>query len=118
VSYTARFRFEPGAKYKVVLGRWAGTVAEVRVNGKSAGVIGWQPYELPIGNLAKPGENVVEVLVTGSLKNLLGPHHGNIARGLVSPANVRNAPANMPPGTEYDQFPYGLMEDFKVVRVD
>ena len=118
VSYTRRFALARGTKYKVVLGGWAGTVAEVRVNGKSAGVIGWQPYELPIGNLARSGRNVVEVLVYGSLKNLLGPHHGNIARGMASPGNVRNAPATMPPGADYDQFPYGLMEDFKVVRIE
>ena len=117
VSYTGRFALARGAKYKVVLGRWAGTVAEVRVNGKSAGVIGWQPYELPIDNLARSGRNVVEVLVSGSLKNLLGPHHGNIVRGMASPGNVRNAPTTMPPGADYDQFPYGLMEDFKVVRI-
>lgn len=117
VSYSGRFRLERGAKYKVVLGKWAGTVAEVRVNGKSAGVIGWQPYEASIRG-ATDGENVIEVLVTGSLKNLLGPHHGNIARGLASPANVRTAPPTMPPGAKYDQFPYGLMENFKVVRID
>ena len=28
-----------------------------------------------------------------------------------------NAPATMPPGAKYDQLPYGLMEDFQVVRV-
>jgi len=116
VSYTGRFALERGGKYKVVFGKWAGTVAEVRVNGKSAGVVAWQPYEIPIDTLVKGGENVVEVLVTGSLKNLLGPHHGNISRGMASPANVRNAPATMPPGASYDQFPYGLMEDFQVVR--
>ncbi len=118
VSYSGRFQFESGARYKVVLGQWAGTVAEVRVNGKSARVIGWQPYEALVGGLAKPGENVVEVLVTGSLKNLLGPHHGNISRGLASPGNVRNAPAHMPAGSKYDLFPYGLMEDFTVVRIN
>jgi hypothetical protein len=117
VSYTGRFNLASGAKYKVVLGKWAGTVSEVRVNGKSAGIIGWQPYELPIDGLVKSGPNVVEVVVTGSLKNLLGAHHGNIQRGAAGPSDVRNAPANMPPGASYDQLPYGLMEDFKVVPV-
>lgn len=118
VSYTGRYRLERGAKYKVALGRWAGTVAEVRVNGKSAGVIGWQPYEAAIGAADRSGESVIEVVVTGSLKNLLGPHHGNIARGIASPGSVRSAPATMPPGAKYDQLPYGLMEEFKVVRID
>ena len=116
VSYTGRYDLKTGEKYKVVLGPWAGTVAEVRVNGKSAGIIGWQPYEIPIDGLVKSGQNVVEVLVTGSLKNLLGPHHGNINRGMAGPASFRNAPATMPPGANYDQLPYGLMEEFQVVR--
>jgi len=117
VSYAKRFALRRGTSYKVVLGKWAGTVAEVRVNGKSAGIIGWQPYELPIDSLVRSGENQVEVLVTGSLKNLLGPHHGPITRGLASPGNVRTAPDGMPPGAQYDQLPYGLMDDFQVVRV-
>ena len=117
VSYEKTVTLKRGGKYKVVLPKWAGTVAEVRVNGKSAGVIAWQPYEIPIDALVNTGQNVVAVLVTGSLRNLLGPHHGNIARGMVSPGNVRNAPNTMPPGSAYNQLPYGLMEDFQVVQV-
>ena len=117
VSYSQQFNLERGASYKVALGKWEGTVAEVRVNGKSAGIVGWQPYEAPIDGLVNSGSNVIEVLVTGSLKNLLGPHHGNISRGLVSPANVRNGPETMPPGARYDLLPYGLIEDFHVVRM-
>ena len=116
VSYSQRYSLERG-KYKVVLGKWAGTVAEVLVNGKSAGVIGWQPYETSIADLVKPGENNIEVLVCGSLKNLLGPHHGKINRGMVSPPMFRTAPAAMPPGSSYDQEPYGLMEPFQVVEM-
>jgi hypothetical protein len=117
VSYTQKFLLEHGGKYKVILGKWSGTVAEVRVNGKSAGIIGWQPYEIAIDSLVNNGENLVEVLVTGSLKNLLGPHHGQPARGIASPGSARSAPDTMPPGHEYDQLPYGLMEDFHVVRI-
>jgi hypothetical protein len=117
VSYTKTFVLQRGGKYKVALGKWDGTVAEVRVNGKSAGIIGWQPFEVPIDGLVKSGRNEIQVLVTGSLRNLLGPHHGNISRGMASPGNVRNAPATMPPGTGYAQLPYGLMEDFTVVRM-
>jgi hypothetical protein len=116
VSYSRTYKLARGGQYKVVLGKWAGTVAEVRVNGKSAGIIGWQPFELPLGSLVTDGENVVEVLVTGSLKNLLGPHHGKIEPGLVSPGSFRHAPAAMPPGSAYDRLPYGLLEDFQVVQ--
>jgi hypothetical protein len=116
VSYAKSFKLSRGGKYKVVLGKWAGTVAEVRVNGKSAGVIGWQPYELPLGELVTTGENRVEVIVYGSLKNLLGPHHGKINRGLTGPGSFRNGPTEMPPGASYDQEPYGLMEDFRLIE--
>lgn len=117
VSYTKTFVLQRGGKYKVALGKWDGTVAEVRVNGKSAGIIAWQPFEVPIDGLVKSGRNEIQVLVTGSLRNLLGPHHGNISSGMASPGNVRNAPATMPPSTGYAQLPYGLMEDFTVVRM-
>jgi hypothetical protein len=102
------------AQAKVALGKWNGTMAEVKVNGKSAGVIGWQPYECEIAKLLKPGANQIEVVVYGSLKNLLGPHHGKINRGLASPWSFRNAPAQPPAGSEYDLDAYGLFEDFQV----
>jgi hypothetical protein len=116
MSYRKRYNLSAGGRYKVVLDRWAGTVAEVRVNGKPAGVIGWQPYEIPIDGLTKNGSNVVEVVVTGSLKNLLGPHHGKVDHGMAGPFSFRNAPATMPPGAGYDQLDYGLMSDFSVVE--
>jgi hypothetical protein len=115
VSYSADFTLEGGRRQFVRLGAWHGTVAEVRVNGASAGIIGWQPYELEITNLVKPGTNRVEVVVTGSLKNLLGPHHGKINKGLVSPNSFRTAPKAQPPGTQYDLERYGLMKPFEVL---
>jgi len=72
VSYAASYRLQGGhGQVKVRLGKWGGSEAEVKVNGKSAGVIGWQPYEADIGGLARPGENRIEVLVHGTLRNVL-----------------------------------------------
>ena len=116
VSYGANYALKFGGEYKVALAKWAGTVAEVRVNGKSAGIVGWQPYELPIGEFVKNGDNRIEVIVYGSLKNLLGPHHGKIVRGLTSPQSFRSAPTQMPPGSAYDQEAYGLMEPFRLIE--
>lgn len=117
VSYARTYRLDPArARYKVRLGRWSGTAAEVRVNGKLAGVIGWQPYETDITPTVTAGDNYVEVVVYGSLKNLLGPHHGKIQRGLSGPETFRNAPAGMPPGAQYDQLDYGLFEEFQVLE--
>jgi hypothetical protein len=116
VSYSRTFQLKRGSgRFKVRLGSWHGTLAEVRVNGKPAGVIGWQPYELDITGLAANGSNRIDVMVYGSLKNLLGPHHGKITKGLVSPGSFRSAPAQPPAGAAYDLEGYGLMDEFQVV---
>lgn len=117
VVYSGDFRLKGrGARAAVRLGRWKGTVAEVRVNGKPAGVIGWQPYEMEITSLTKPGVNRIEVLVTGSLKNRQGPHHGKPRPGMVGPGHFRRAPETQPAGGEYGMLDYGLMESFQVVE--
>jgi hypothetical protein len=46
-------------------------VLEVLVNGQSAGVRLWAPYEIEITNLLKPGENTLELRVANTLVNLL-----------------------------------------------
>ena len=35
----------------------------------------WKPYTLDISEFVKPGENSIEITLTGSLRNLLGPFH-------------------------------------------
>jgi hypothetical protein len=118
VSYSRTVDLERrDGRYLVRLAKWHGTVAEVRVNGKPGGIIGWQPYEADITRLLRDGGNEVEVVVYGSLKNLLGPHHGKITRGLTAPGSFRTAPEHMPPGSAYDMEAYGLMEDFRIVQV-
>jgi hypothetical protein len=46
-------------------------VLEVRVNGQSAGVRLWEPYQAEITGLLKPGENTLELRVANTLVNLL-----------------------------------------------
>jgi hypothetical protein len=46
-------------------------VLELVVNGRTAGVRLWPPYELEITELLKPGENTVELRVANTLVNLL-----------------------------------------------
>ena len=117
VSYAASYRLERGkGPVKVRLGKWSGSVAEVKVNGKSGGIIGWQPYEADITGLVRPGENRIEVVVRGTLRNLLGPHFGDGSRGSVNPGSWRTAPAAPPPPANYDLDAYGLMEDFQVLQ--
>ncbi|MBQ3080433.1 MAG: hypothetical protein IJC48_10635 [Clostridia bacterium] len=49
-------------------------LAEVFVNGKNCGLIGWPPYTLPLTGLV-PGRNTLSVRLYGTLRNLLGPWH-------------------------------------------
>ena len=97
------------------LSDWAGTVAEVKVNGESAGIIGWQPFELDITDQLNEGQNKVEVIVTGSLKNQMGPHHFNPTPGFVTPWSFFRGPADQPAGSTYDLLDYGLFEDFEIL---
>jgi len=46
-------------------------LADVRVNGKSAGVIAWEPFEVDVTQLARVGRNTIEIKVANSLQNLL-----------------------------------------------
>lgn len=50
-------------------------VLNIRVNGRPAGKIFWRPYEINLDGLLHEGENKIEITLTGSLRNLLGPHH-------------------------------------------
>jgi hypothetical protein len=70
-------------------------VAEVLVNGESAGVLWTQPYQLDIQELVKQGENELEVKITNLWINRLT---GDIDL----PENERFSRTNVPPETELD----------------
>ena len=55
--------------------RLGSTVIKVKVNGKDADKVMWQPYEVDVSDLLCEGENEIEITITGSLRNLLGPFH-------------------------------------------
>jgi len=115
VSYTRHYTLQAGEHAIVRLGRWWGATAEVRVNGRSAGTLVSRPWEIDITPYVKSGDNAVEVIAYGSLKNVFGPHHGKINRGLVTPWSHRSAPATQPAGAAYDLDGYGLLEEFSVL---
>jgi len=115
VSYKKSFKRPESAKVAVQLGDWKGTVATVKVNDRHAGILYHAPYKMEITKWLKDGENSVEVVITGSLKNQLGPHHNDPVIGLVTPWSFFFAPEHQPSGNSYDLLDYGLMEDFKVI---
>ncbi|MFL7793432.1 MAG: glycosylhydrolase-like jelly roll fold domain-containing protein, partial [Anaerolineae bacterium] len=52
-------------------------LAHVRVNGQQVGTVVWQPHRVDVTAALKAGENVIEIELVGTLRNLLGPHHLN-----------------------------------------
>jgi hypothetical protein len=118
VSYAQSFDVSAtNGKYYVQLGHWYGSVAKVIVNGKEAGHIYHQPWEYEVTEQITVGVNTIEVVVIGTLKNTLGPHHGDAPLGSAWPAMFKKAPSNGPPeAEEYKTIGYGLFEPFELVR--
>jgi len=118
VSYKQTFAVpEPSGRYYVRLADWNGSVAEVTANGKAAGYIWHSPWDIEVTESVKAGDNEIEVVVYGTLKNTLGPHH-NDPQGITSPGNFRQAPENGPPaGEKYLTIGYGLFEPFELIQV-
>ncbi len=117
VSYTKHVRLSSdqvnNGRLFVTLGDWNGVVADVRVNGKSAGYIAFAPFELDVADHIRAGDNEISVVVYGSLKNPLGPHHGNPPLGQAWPGAFQNgAKGRIPAGAEYSVVDYGLRDDF------
>ena len=107
------------ANYEIELTDWYGSVAKVYVNKKHAGTIWSQPWKCDITKYIKYGENEVEVVVIGTLKNTLGPHHGNPGLGSAWPAMFHVGPEpGPPPGSNYSTVAYGLFEPFKLIKVE
>lgn len=118
VSYSQSFDIQqPAGRYYVRLPDWYGSVARVTVNGKEAGHIFHQPWECDITECITAGRNEIEVVVFGTLKNTLGPHHGKVRLGAASPGSFRKGPEpGPPPGDQYHTVGYGLFKPFELHR--
>ncbi len=115
VNVDAKKGKNAAAKYCVQLGKWSGVVASVTVNGKDAGIIAFAPHALDVTKWMKPGKNAVSVTVYGSLKNTLGPHHGDPPLGMAWPGSFQRSGDSKPaPGSTYAVLAYGLMEGFSI----
>ena len=115
-----RQTFEVGKKqdaYRVALGEWQGSVARIIVNQKLAGHVFAPPCECDVTRYIRRGHNTVEVVVIGTLKNTLGPHHGKPGVGSAWPSMFQTGPAQgPPPGNEYHTLAYGLFEPFALLE--
>jgi len=114
VSYTVTYEIpSPAGRYHLALPKWYGSVAKVLVNDKPAGWIAYAPWQLDVTECIQPGSNSIEVVVIGTLKNTLGPHHGGHALGSAWPGMFQKGPIpGPPPGAKYATVGYGLFEPF------
>jgi hypothetical protein len=119
VAYRERFELKKTTgRYFVSLPKWYGSVAKVSVNEKPAGLIDAPPSECDVTKWIKRGANTIEVTVIGTLKNTLGPHHGNPPLGAAWPSAFQKAPESGPPaGTNYSNVAYGLFEPFVLKNI-
>jgi len=114
VAYRQEFRVNDlNGKFTVKLGRWLGSVARVSVTGDLGAYISAPPWECEVTDDLRRGENRVEVVVIGTLKNTLGPHHAGSGLGSAWPGMFQRGPeAGPPPGLSYHTVGYGLFEPF------
>ncbi len=118
VAYSQNFSISntDKASFKVKLNQWNGSVAEVFVNGQSAGLMAWQPNELDVTSLLEEGENEITVKVVGSLKNTFGFFYQNNDNWIFGPHSWNYAPEVNPSGADYFLMDYGLMEPFELLK--
>ena len=117
VKYSKLIRVDKAGKFGIELPNWSGTVAAVNINGKEVGIIQAKPYVFT-AELSK-GENNIDIIVIGSLRNTFGPHDGTVPKGVSGrPSYSIIAPVIQPEGNAYFTIDYGLMEDFKVFALN
>jgi hypothetical protein len=97
-------------------GSWQGALAEVLVNDQPAGFLLSPQDELELSSYLKEGRNEITLIIYGTLKNTLGPHHLNPPPGRAWPGSFQQAPpGGQPAGKEYNVLDYGL-KDFIIIK--
>ena len=61
--------------YFIAFPSFEAIVVKVKINGKEFAPLLYSPWEIEITGAVKEGSNQVEIELTNSLRNLLGPHH-------------------------------------------
>jgi hypothetical protein len=119
IAYTSEFQVDDiNSGYKVKLNSWKGVLAEVRVNDSLAGIIAFNPFELDITGKLKQGSNKISIVVCGSLRNTLGPHHYNGKLGSTWPHMFFYMDKGRTlAGNTYRFIDYGLNEGFELVKI-
>ncbi|AGN70731.1 glycosyl hydrolase [Paenibacillus caseinilyticus] len=107
----------PGGPAWLELGSFQAVTAEVRINRETAGHVPWRAANrLDISGRLRQGENLIEVEVMGSPRNLLGPfHHTSGDPSITSWSSFRKEGGDYSPA--YRLRPYGLFGGIRLYRV-
>ncbi|QJD84521.1 glycosyl hydrolase [Cohnella herbarum] len=65
----------PDERIEISLSGLEACVAVVKINGQEASKLAWKPFKADITEWVTEGSNCIEIHVTNTLRNLLGPHH-------------------------------------------
>lgn len=119
VAYKGEFELKPETgRYILKTGEWYGSVAEVRVNSRNTGYLISDDRGCDVTAELEQGSNIIEIIVYGTLRNTLGPHHNGDALGSAWPGMFRNGPYIGPPaGSEYSTVGYGMQGPFFLEHV-
>lgn len=79
VTLSREFTLEPGQEHGrfLMFDRQMTIVSHIRVNGRELNQFIWRPFCADLAGLLHPGVNRIEIKLTNSLRNMLGPHHLN-----------------------------------------
>ena len=116
VSYCRKVRakLRDGERLFVQVPEYRGAAVRVLVNGKSAGVIAWEPNEVEVTDLVGDGPMDLRIEVIGHRRNSHGPlHHKEKWPTWTGPSEF-NPPANQW-SDDYNLVPCGLMAQPRLV---
>lgn len=92
---------------------FSATLIKAVINGKECGFIPWRSHKLDITNFINNGENKIELILYGSLRNMLGPlHHRAQKISFVSAQAFRVEGDDYT--SDYVFYPYGLFSPVKL----
>lgn len=101
---------QPGEKVFLEFDGLEAITTQVTVNGKVAGVIAFHPHRVDITPFVRNGANSVQVELTDSNRNLMGPHHDWEKEPLsVGPGTFRNFATK-----GYNFIPFGITGGVRV----